>query len=205
MIEDGHANGRPAARVAGDILAWLAETEEEAEAAENEAPSAEEPGNSWIGAESHAVADALEADNRSEADPDETAANTATGETEASHSTPGAPNPANLRGAAGAVFDAWNDETNRAMDIVAALEGPMASLQTALAGRASRTTAAAARKPREGTKQELVRLSSTRSSSAGGSYRSRSKYQPRASLSASRMAVRLAGSTGGPHSPRMSR
>jgi len=33
MLADGYANGRPAARVAGDIIAWLAETEEEAEEA----------------------------------------------------------------------------------------------------------------------------------------------------------------------------
>ena len=63
---------------------------------------------------------------------------------------------------------AWNDETNRATDIVAALEGPMASLRAALAGRAPRTTSTATRKPREGTKQELVLAMLRRDEGASG-------------------------------------
>ena len=73
-----------------------------------------------------------------------------------------------LRDAARAVLDAWNDETNRATDIVAVLEGPMASLRAALAGRAPRTTSTATRKPREETKQELVLAMLRRDEGASG-------------------------------------
>jgi hypothetical protein len=62
-----------------------------------------------------------------------------------------APTPApraSLRDAATAVLAAWDDEANREMDIIAALDGPMQALRAALAGKP--------RKPREGTKQETV-------------------------------------------------
>ncbi len=134
MIADGHANGRPAARVAGDILAWLAETEEEAEeAAESANPGAQTADTAdedAVAREAAAVADALDA-------------------------APTAPERANLRAAAQVVLDAWNNEANRETDIIAALEGPMSALQTALAEqRPSRSSPP--RNPRTGTKQEQV-------------------------------------------------
>jgi hypothetical protein len=71
---------------------------------------------------------------------------------------PQAPTPrATLRDAAAMVLAAWDDEANRETDIIAALEGPMATLRALLAGRTPRsTTTSAPRKPREGTKQEAV-------------------------------------------------
>jgi hypothetical protein len=72
-----------------------------------------------------------------------------------------APTPApraSLRDAATAVLAAWDDEANREMGIIAALDGPMQALRAALAGKPPRATreAGAPRKPREGTKQEMV-------------------------------------------------
>ena len=68
---------------------------------------------------------------------------------------PTAPARVSLRQAAEAVLAAWNDETNRETDIIAALEGPMAALRIALAGKARRATGTP-RGPREGTKQQTV-------------------------------------------------
>ena len=72
-----------------------------------------------------------------------------------------APGPrprASLRDAAAAVLAAWEDATNRDTDMIGALEGPMARLRAALAGKAARAPRdpAAPRRPREGTKQEQV-------------------------------------------------
>ena len=136
MITDGHTNGRPAARVAGDILAWLAETEDEAEAeaaaeaANPGAPTADTANVDAVEREAAAVADALDA-------------------------APTAPTRANLRTAAQAVLDAWNDEANRETDIIGALERPMANLQAALTARGLNRSSPS-RKPRTGTKQEQV-------------------------------------------------
>ena len=63
--------------------------------------------------------------------------------------------PRGLAAAARAVLDAWNDETNREIDIIGALEEPMAALSIALAGKPERP-AGAPRPPREGTKQQAV-------------------------------------------------
>ena len=70
---------------------------------------------------------------------------------------PGSPPrvPRGLAAAARAVLDAWNDETNREIDIIGALEEPMAALSIALAGKPERP-AGASRPPREGTKQQAV-------------------------------------------------
>jgi hypothetical protein len=70
---------------------------------------------------------------------------------------PGSPPrvPRGLAAAAQAVLDAWNDETNREIDMIGALEGPMAALSIALAGKPERS-AGAPRPPREGTKQQAV-------------------------------------------------
>ena len=70
---------------------------------------------------------------------------------------PGSPPrvPRGLAAAARAVLDAWNDETNREIDIIGALEGPMAALNIALARKPERP-AGAPRPPREGTKQQAV-------------------------------------------------
>jgi hypothetical protein len=64
----------------------------------------------------------------------------------------------NLRDVATAVLAAWDDEANRATDIVAALDGPMQALRAMLAGKPERAPrdASTPRKPREGTKQETV-------------------------------------------------
>jgi len=68
------------------------------------------------------------------------------------------PMRASLRDAAQAVLDAWDDEANREMDIIAALDGPMQALRAALVGKPARATreAGVPRKSREGTKQETV-------------------------------------------------
>jgi hypothetical protein len=63
-----------------------------------------------------------------------------------------------LRDAAAAVLAAWDDEANRATDMITALDVPMEALRTLLAGKPARAPrdANAPRKPREGTKQEQV-------------------------------------------------
>jgi hypothetical protein len=63
-----------------------------------------------------------------------------------------------LRDAAAAVLATWDDEANRAGDMIGALDAPMAVLRTLLAGKAARVARepGAPRKPREGTKQEAV-------------------------------------------------
>jgi hypothetical protein len=135
MVEDGFANGRPAGRVAGDILTWLAEEEERAEeaaeAANPGATDADTATDDAVAREAAAVADALDA-------------------------APTAPTRATLRTAAQAVLDAWTDEANRETDIIGALEGPMAALRTALGARIARPTTTGPRRPRTGTKQEQV-------------------------------------------------
>ncbi len=83
-----------------------------------------------VGREAAAVADALDA-------------------------APTAPARATLRQAAEAVLAAWTDETNREIDMIAALEAPMAALQMALAGKPARPIGTP-RVPREGTKQQAV-------------------------------------------------
>ncbi|WP_372623427.1 DUF3489 domain-containing protein [Falsiroseomonas sp.] len=72
-----------------------------------------------------------------------------------------APTPApraSLRDAAAAVLAAWDDEANRAADIIGALDGPMQALRAAFASKPARVARepGAPRKPREGTKQEQV-------------------------------------------------
>jgi hypothetical protein len=63
-----------------------------------------------------------------------------------------------LRDAAAGVLAAWDDEVNRASDMIGALDAPMEALRTLLAGKPARVAreAGAPRKPREGTKQEQV-------------------------------------------------
>ena len=78
-------------------------------------------------------------------------------DTAAQPPTNGATARTNLRQAAAAVLAVWDDEANRAADIIGALEAPMATLRTLLADRAPRNDPnGAPRKPREGTKQEAV-------------------------------------------------
>jgi hypothetical protein len=66
---------------------------------------------------------------------------------------------ATLRQAASAVLAAWDDEANRGTEIIAALEAPMATLRRLLDGRTPRPATDAARKPREGTKQQAAVVS----------------------------------------------
>ncbi|MGK7871339.1 DUF3489 domain-containing protein [Falsiroseomonas sp. E2-1-a20] len=65
---------------------------------------------------------------------------------------------ASLRDTAAAILAAWDDDANRATDMIAALDAPMEALRTLLAGKPARAAreAGAPRKPREGTKQEQV-------------------------------------------------
>ncbi len=65
---------------------------------------------------------------------------------------------ASLRDAAAALLAAWDDAANRETDMIGALDGPMARVRAALAGRPARAPRepGAPRKPREGTKQEQV-------------------------------------------------
>lgn len=147
MIRDGLANGRGAAQVAGDIVAWLAESEEDADDAGEDRADANMP-------------TAPDTAHRAAADAD------ATPGTEATPAAAVAAQRPNLRQVAQAVLDAWNDEGNRATDMIAALEGPMAHLHAALAERTQQTTPAATRKPREGTKQAQVLAMLSRSEGA---------------------------------------
>jgi hypothetical protein len=63
-----------------------------------------------------------------------------------------------LRDAAAAILAAWDDDANREGNMIGALHTPMEALRTLLAGKAARAPRepGALRKPREGTKQELV-------------------------------------------------
>jgi hypothetical protein len=80
---------------------------------------------------------------------------TLTPATEANQAAPTAAPRASLREVASAVLAAWDDETNRDVDMIGALEGPMEALRAALANKQVRD-AGTPRKPREGTKQEAV-------------------------------------------------
>ena len=64
----------------------------------------------------------------------------------------------NLRNAATAILAAWDDDTNREGDMIGALHTPMEALRTLLASKPARSPRdpGVPRKPREGTKQELV-------------------------------------------------
>jgi hypothetical protein len=79
-------------------------------------------------------------------------------EPEAPHAAPTPAPRANLRDAAAAVLATWDDEANRAGDMIGALDAPMEALRNLLAGKPARTPRdpGAPRKPREGTKQEAV-------------------------------------------------
>ena len=63
-----------------------------------------------------------------------------------------------LRDAAAVILATWDDEANREGDMIGALDAPMQALRTLLVGKPARVARApgAARKPREGTKQEQV-------------------------------------------------
>ena len=75
---------------------------------------------------------------------------------------PAATPRANLRDAATAVLEAWDDQADRFGthdgDMIGALDAPIAALRAMLAGEADRTPREPGipRKPREGTKQEQV-------------------------------------------------
>jgi len=63
-----------------------------------------------------------------------------------------------LRDAAAAILAAWDDDANRECDMIGALHTPMEALRTLLAGKPARAPREPGelRKPREGTKKELV-------------------------------------------------
>jgi len=77
---------------------------------------------------------------------------------EAAQAAPAATPRTSLRDAAAAILAAWDDEANRATDMIAALDAPMEALRTLLAGKPARAPRdpGTPRKPREGTKQEQV-------------------------------------------------
>ncbi len=85
---------------------------------------------------------------------------------------PGAPAQGNgrdtLRQAAQAVLAAWDDEANRATNIMAAMEDPIARLRAMLAGRATPHATGTLRGPRQGTKQETVLTMLRRAEGASG-------------------------------------
>ncbi|WP_296701386.1 DUF3489 domain-containing protein [Thiocapsa sp. UBA6158] len=86
---------------------------------------------------------------------DDAVAREAAAVADALETAPTAPARRGLRQAAEAVLAAWTDETNRETDMIAALEGPMAALRTALADKPARHVGTP-RGPREGTKQQAV-------------------------------------------------
>ncbi|NBQ16352.1 MAG: DUF3489 domain-containing protein [Proteobacteria bacterium] len=63
-----------------------------------------------------------------------------------------------LRDAAAAILAAWDDDANREGNMIGALHTPMEALRTLLASKPARSPRdpGVPRKPREGTKQELV-------------------------------------------------
>lgn len=77
---------------------------------------------------------------------------------EPAHATPARAPRASLREAAAAVLAAWENEANRAGDMIAALDAPMEALRALLAEQPARAVRepGAPRKPRAGTKQEAV-------------------------------------------------
>jgi hypothetical protein len=79
-------------------------------------------------------------------------------EKEPAHVAPTPSSRASLRDVAAAVLAAWDDEANRATDIIAALDAPMEALRNLFANKAPRRARepGAPRRPREGTKQEQV-------------------------------------------------
>jgi hypothetical protein len=111
-------------------------------------------------AERHAAAevDAPVADTAPTSGEDAAEGDAPAEEAEPAHNAPTPAPRANLRDAAAAVLAAWDDEANRETDIVTALDGPMAALRGALAGKPPRPARepGTPRKPREGTKQEAV-------------------------------------------------
>ncbi len=135
MLEDGFANSRPAGRVAGDILAWLADADDQAEdAADTNDPgatTADMTTNHAVACEAAAVADALDG-------------------------TPAAPTKAGrsdaLRHAAAAVLEEWDDRDNQQYGLPEAIERLRAALAQSVTQRATGTK----RAPRQGTKQEAV-------------------------------------------------
>ena len=83
-------------------------------------------------------------------------------EAEPAHAAPTPAPRASLRDTAAAILAAWDDQAARfgthEGDLIGALDAPIAALRTLLAGKHARTprNANEPRKPREGTKQELV-------------------------------------------------
>ena len=74
-----------------------------------------------------------------------------------------------LHHAAQAVLEAWDNGGNREVDMVAALEAPMASLRAVYAERSQRAAGTGApRKPREGTKKVTVMTMLRRTEGASG-------------------------------------
>lgn len=86
----------------------------------------------------------------------ETAEPTAATNMDVVDAAPVPPTRPNLRQAAQAALAAWNDETNRETDIIAALDVPMAVLQAALVERAPRGATNTPRAPRENTRQAQI-------------------------------------------------
>ena len=70
--------------------------------------------------------------------------------------SPPPPRRTALLAAATLVLAAWDDQDNRDTDIIGALDAPMESLRTLLGAPTPRAAGGMPRKPREGTKQEMV-------------------------------------------------
>ena len=135
MVADGFRNGRSAARVAGDILAWLAETEEAA---------AEAPGTANVGIPGTDLRDEGTAEGEVAAVAD------------APNAEPTRPTKAGrhhvLHRAAADVLEAWDSSDNQQRGLPGAIE----RLRAALAKPATQRTVGKPHAPRTGTKQAKV-------------------------------------------------
>lgn len=135
MVADGFSNGRPAARVAGDILAWLAETEEAA---------AEALGTANVGIPGTDLRD------------EGTAAGEVAAVADAPNAEPTRPTKAGrhhvLHRAVADVLEAWDSSDNQQRGLPGAIE----RLRAALAKPATQRTVGNPRAPRTGTKQAKV-------------------------------------------------
>ena len=135
MVADGFSNGRPAVRVAGDILTWLAETEEAAaeaaEATDTGAPGTHVRDEGTAAGEVGPVADVPNA-------------------------APKPPTRAGrhhvLRRAAADVLEAWDNSDNQQRGLPGAIE----RLRAALAKPATQRTVGKPHAPRTGSKQAEV-------------------------------------------------
>ena len=146
------------ARITDDGLRAIGIDPNEGDAREEDEQSAEAIARRNAERRAAAEAAATGADTAPTGGEDAAPGDAPAGEPEAAQGAPTPAPRASLRDAAAAVLAAWDDEANREMDMITALDGPMQTLRAALAGKPPRIARepGAPRKPREGTKQEAV-------------------------------------------------